>query len=182
MGGWAGDWVGAPEERRTGRQARPQSPARTPGLVDPTVPSACRPSGERWEQFGGAPCAEPICGGTLPSHGRCYAGGARGGWAGCELLRRGTSARRRGGACVSSLVGAVAVHDDGGACEGGREGCCPTKVRACARRLRRGAKSPGECTLVGISELLRSFYGVIIWRKISSDARQMRIRSQGGVR
>jgi hypothetical protein len=37
MGGRAGDWVGALEERRMGRQARPQPLARTPDLMDRTV-------------------------------------------------------------------------------------------------------------------------------------------------
>jgi hypothetical protein len=152
MGGRAGDWVGAPEERRTAVHGRPQSPARTPGLVDPAVPSACRPSGERVESSSAerparSRSAGEGCRRDVAAKPEELAGG--GGWG--ELLRRGTRARgRRGRLRQRPGGGGVAVRDEAGTCAGGREGCCPTAGGACAGRLRPVAESLGECTVVGI--------------------------------
>ncbi|MEA2562540.1 MAG: hypothetical protein QOH06_4044, partial [Acidobacteriota bacterium] len=119
-GGWRGRWVGATEERRTGRQARPQSPARTPCLVGWKVAV-----GDEAEQgAGGSSSASSLRGADLrgslpsarrlkrethagPSHGGSDDGGAPGGCAGCGSCSGATTrARRRGGVCVSELGGA----------------------------------------------------------------------------
>ena len=73
-----------------------------------------------------AACAEPICGGSLPSTPRLRrrrsSGRVR--WT-RELLRRDHEGSQERGAFASASWGELAVHDQAGACAGGREGCRP---------------------------------------------------------
>jgi hypothetical protein len=102
----AGDWVGATEERRT--LAAAVFGASHPALWDGRSPSAMMLSKARVGAVRRAACAEPICGGTLPSTAAAEATEELGaGVAGARAApARPRGLAGEGGVCVSELGGA----------------------------------------------------------------------------